>query len=85
MKEEKAKSIKKNFPEDVQPEILSNLDLSDACSCSSCNTYSDCSCCDHSNSDSSVETIVNGRMSSDAENGKLLKLQFQKVVDRARH
>ena len=85
MKEEKARSIKKNFPEDVQPEILSNLDLSDACSCSSCNTYSDCSCCDHSNSDSSVETIVNGRMSSDAENGKLLKLQFQKVVDRARH
>ena len=60
--------------EDDHPEILSSFELSgdDACSCDSCNTYSDCSCCEHSNdetgSDSSAETVVNGgRLSSDGE------------------
>ena len=72
--EPKVLNERDKFEDDPQPEILSIVDFSDACSCSSCNTYSDCSCCDHSNSDSSLETIVNGRFSSDAEKGKKIFL-----------
>jgi len=72
----KEKEVNKNNDDDDHdhhPEILSNFEMSgdEACSCDSCNTYSDCSCCDHSNetgSDSSAETVVNGgHLSSDGE------------------
>jgi hypothetical protein len=53
---------------EAEPEILSSFDMSDVCSCESCNSYSDCSCCDHSKSDTSLETIINGNLSSEEEN-----------------
>ena len=60
--------------EDMYPVIVhSSLEYSDdACSCDSCNTYSDCSCCEHSNetgSDSSAETVVNGHLSEGEDLG----------------
>ena len=64
--------VSKAEEEEHHPVVLSSMMeySDDACSCDSCNTYSDCSCCSgHSSfetgSNSSAETVVNGRMSSD--------------------
>ncbi len=63
--------VNKAEEEEHHPVVLSSMmEYSDACSCDSCNTYSDCSCCSgHSSyetgSNSSAETVVNGRISSD--------------------